>query len=156
MSIWISRSLLSPWHVALKKYSEIQVRVEIRHRGENLAKQNLMWNREWINIKIHSTSRFTQHQDSLHILIHCHQDEHQDSLPSMWGCAFSRTNADSEWPRNPAYKAFIEFIVLETKQFVGSNVNVILTRQTCSQRSSTAATGRWKQMLSASESAVCS
>jgi len=31
---------------------------------------------------------------------------------------------------------FIKFIVVETKQFVGSNVNVILTWQTCSQRSS--------------------
>jgi len=34
---------------------------------------------------------------------------------------------------------FIEFIVMVTKQFVGSNVNVILTRQTCGQRSSRAA-----------------
>ena len=31
---------------------------------------------------------------------------------------------------------FIEFLVVETKRFVGSTVNVILTRQTCSQRSS--------------------
>ena len=30
---------------------------------------------------------------------------------------------------------FIEFVVVETKRFVSSNVNVILTRQTCSQRS---------------------
>jgi len=28
---------------------------------------------------------------------------------------------------------FIEFVVVETKQFVSSNVNVILTRQTCGQ-----------------------
>jgi len=28
---------------------------------------------------------------------------------------------------------FIEFIVVETKCFVGSNVNVILTRQTCTR-----------------------
>jgi len=34
---------------------------------------------------------------------------------------------------------FIEFVVVETKQFVGSNVNVILMRQTCGQRSSRAA-----------------
>ena len=34
---------------------------------------------------------------------------------------------------------FIEFIVVETKQFVGGNINVILTRQTCSQRSSMSA-----------------
>ena len=37
---------------------------------------------------------------------------------------------------------FIEFIVVETKQFVGSNFNVILTRQTCGQRSSRAAAGK--------------
>jgi len=34
---------------------------------------------------------------------------------------------------------FIEFFVVETKWFVGSFVNVILTRQTCGQRSSRAA-----------------
>ena len=34
---------------------------------------------------------------------------------------------------------FIQFFVVETKRFVGSAVNVILTRQTCSQRSSKAA-----------------
>ena len=31
---------------------------------------------------------------------------------------------------------FIEFVSVETKRFVGSFVNVILTRQTCGQRSS--------------------
>jgi len=34
---------------------------------------------------------------------------------------------------------FIEIFVMETKRFVGSTVNVILTRQTCGQRSSGAA-----------------
>jgi len=34
---------------------------------------------------------------------------------------------------------FIESFVVETKQFIGSFVNVILTRQTCGQRSSRAA-----------------
>jgi len=34
---------------------------------------------------------------------------------------------------------FIDFFVVETKRFVGSFVNVILTRQTCGQRSSRAA-----------------
>ena len=34
---------------------------------------------------------------------------------------------------------FIEFFVVETKRFVGSTVNVILTWQTCGQRSSRAA-----------------
>jgi len=36
-------------------------------------------------------------------------------------------------------KYFIEFFVVETKRFVGSTVNMILTRQTCGQRSSRAA-----------------
>jgi len=31
---------------------------------------------------------------------------------------------------------FIEFVVVETKRFVGSTVNVILMRQTCGQHSS--------------------
>ena len=34
---------------------------------------------------------------------------------------------------------FIDFVVVKTKRFVGSTVNVILTRQTCGQRSSRAA-----------------
>ena len=39
---------------------------------------------------------------------------------------------------------FIEFFVVETKRFVGSFVNVILTRQTCGQRSSRAVESkRW-------------
>ena len=29
---------------------------------------------------------------------------------------------------------FIEFVLVETKQFIGSDVNVILTRRTCGQR----------------------
>ena len=34
---------------------------------------------------------------------------------------------------------FIEFVVVEMKRFVGSNVNVILSRQTCRQRLSMSA-----------------
>jgi len=34
---------------------------------------------------------------------------------------------------------FIKFVVAETKEFVGSNANVILTRHTCGQRSRRAA-----------------
>ena len=33
----------------------------------------------------------------------------------------------------------IEFIIVKTKRFVSSNVNVILTQQTCGQRSSMSA-----------------
>jgi len=53
------------------------------------------------------------------------------------GLGISRTYADSQW--NPVYNVFqtyfIEIFVVETKRFVGSFVNVILTRQTCGQRS---------------------
>jgi len=53
------------------------------------------------------------------------------------GLGISRTNADFQW--NPVYNAFHRFFVVETKQFVGSFLNVILTRQNCGQRSSRAA-----------------
>jgi len=56
------------------------------------------------------------------------------------GLGVSRTTADSQW--NPFTRHFIEFNVVQTKQFVGSNVNVILTRQTCGQRSSRAAVSK--------------
>jgi len=46
------------------------------------------------------------------------------------GLGISRTNVDSQW--NPVYSTFHRF----TKQFVGSTVNVTLTRQTYGQRSS--------------------
>ena len=53
------------------------------------------------------------------------------------GLGISRTNADSQW--NPVYNAFHRIMDAETKRFVSSFVNVILTRQTCGQRSSRAA-----------------
>ena len=52
------------------------------------------------------------------------------------GLGISRTNADSQW--NPVYNALHRIFVEETKRFVGSFVNVILTWQTCGQRSSRA------------------
>ena len=55
----------------------------------------------------------------------------------MVGLGISRTNADSRW--NPVYNVFHRNFVVETKRFVGSFVHVILTRQTCVQRSSRAA-----------------
>jgi len=41
---------------------------------------------------------------------------------------------------------FIEFFVVETKQFVGRTVHVILTRQTCGQRSSRAAESKHRAL----------
>jgi len=53
------------------------------------------------------------------------------------GLGISRTNADSQW--NQVYNAFHRNFCCGTKRFVCSTVNVILTRQTCGQRSSRAA-----------------
>ena len=43
---------------------------------------------------------------------------------------------------------FIEILIVETKRFVGSTVNMILTRQTCGQRSSKAAGGKRRALAS--------
>ena len=54
-----------------------------------------------------------------------------------WGWVFlkrTRTLSGIQFTRH-----FIDFIVVKTKQNVGSDVNVIMTRQTCGQRSSRAA-----------------
>jgi len=53
------------------------------------------------------------------------------------GLGISQTNADFNGIQFTTH--FIDFFVVETKRFVGSFVNVILTRQTCGQRSSRAA-----------------
>jgi len=53
------------------------------------------------------------------------------------GLSISRTDVDSQW--NQVYNAFHPIFCVETKRFVGSVVNVILTRQTCGQHSSRAA-----------------
>jgi len=63
---------------------------------------------------------------------------------SRWGWGFlkrTRILSGIQFTRH-----FIEFAVVETKQFVGSNVNVILTRQTCGQRSSMAAGGKFRAL----------
>ena len=63
------------------------------------------------------------------------------------GLGISETNADSQL--NPVYNEFHRIFGVETKRFVGSTINVILTRQTCGQRSSGAA-GPGRQTPSAS------
>jgi len=55
------------------------------------------------------------------------------------GLGISRTNADSQWKGIQFTTCFIEIFVVKTKPFVGSFVHVILTQQTCGQRSSRAA-----------------
>ena len=71
----------------------------------------------------------------------------------MMGLGISRTNADSQW--NPVYKYCIEFVVVETKRFVSSNVNVILTRQTCSQRSSMSAESKRRALENCFYERIC-
>jgi len=56
--------------------------------------------------------------------------------PLKVGLSISRTNADSQW--NPVYNAFHRIFVVQTNRFVGTSLNVMLTRQTCGQRSSRA------------------
>ena len=53
------------------------------------------------------------------------------------GLGISRTNGILSGIQFKTH--FIEFFVVETKRFIGSTVHVILTRQTCGQRSSRAA-----------------
>jgi len=53
-------------------------------------------------------------------------------------CTRSKKWSENRSSRFKTY-VFIEFFVVETKRFVGSTVNLILTRQTCGQRSSRAA-----------------
>ena len=65
----------------------------------------------------------------------------------------SRTNADSQW--NPVYNAFIEFLVVETKRLVCSFVDVILTRQTCGQRSSRAAESKRRALGNIFSERIC-
>ena len=50
---------------------------------------------------------------------------------------------------------FIEFFVVETKRFVGSFVNVILTRQTCGQRSSRAAESKRRVLRNYFSERIC-
>jgi len=50
---------------------------------------------------------------------------------------------------------FIEFLVVETKQFVGSSVNVILTRKPCGQRSSRAAESKHRALENYFPERIC-
>ena len=62
----------------------------------------------------------------------------QDAL--RWGLVFlKRTRILSGFQFTTH---FIDFVGVETKRFDGSTENVILARQTCGQRSSTAAEGK--------------
>jgi len=50
---------------------------------------------------------------------------------------------------------FIEFFVVETKRFVGSSVTVMLTRQTCGQRSSRAAESKRRALENYFPERIC-
>jgi len=69
------------------------------------------------------------------------------------GLGISRTKVDSQW--NPGYNAIHRFFWCETKRFVGSSVNVILTRQTCGQRSSRAAESKRRALENDFPERIC-
>ena len=64
--------------------------------------------------------------------------------PLRWGWVFPERTRILSGIQFTTY--FIEILVVETKRFVSSFVNVILTRQTCGQRSSRAAESK-RQMI---------
>ena len=65
----------------------------------------------------------------------------------------SRTNANSQW--NLVVQHFIKKKNVETKGFVGSFVHVILTQQTCSQRSSRAAESKRRALGNYFSGRIC-
>ena len=69
------------------------------------------------------------------------------------GLCIFRTNADSQW--NPVYNVFHRIFVVEMKWFVCSTVNVILTRQTCGQRSSRAAESKRRALGNCFSERIC-
>ena len=69
------------------------------------------------------------------------------------GLGISRTNADSQWIQFTTY--FIEFFVVETTRYVGSFKHVILTRQTCGQRSSRAAESKRRALGNYFSEQIC-
>ena len=73
-----------------------------------------------------------------------------------WGWVFFERTRSLSKTRFKTH--FIELFIVETKWFVGSNVNVILTPQTCRQRSSRAAGSkrRTPEIFIPSEFATCS
>jgi len=71
----------------------------------------------------------------------------------MWGWVFlERTHNLSRFQFT---RHFIEIVVVETKRFVSSNVNVILTRQTCGQRSSMSAAGKRRALENCFLERIC-
>jgi len=61
----------------------------------------------------------------------------QQKIRLRWGRVFLERTCILSWIQFTSY--FINIFVVERKQFVGSFVHVIFTRQTCDQRSSRAA-----------------
>jgi len=73
--------------------------------------------------------------------------------PFRWGWSFlerTRILSGIQFTTN-----FIEIFVVETKQFVGSTVHVILTRQTCGQRSSRAAESKRRALRNYFSKRIC-
>jgi len=70
-----------------------------------------------------------------------------------WGWVFLERTRILSGIQSTTY--FIDFFVVQTKPFVGSFVNVILTRQTCGQRSSRAAESKRQTMGNYFSERIC-
>jgi len=73
--------------------------------------------------------------------------------PLRWGWVFLERTRILSGIQFTTY--FIEFFFVETKRFVGSFVNVILTRQTCGQRSSRAAESKCQTIENYFSERIC-
>jgi len=80
-------------------------------------------------------------------------EEEETALPLRWGWVFLERTRILSGIQFTTH--FIENFVVETKRFVGSFVNVILTRQTCGQRSSRAAESKRRALEKYFSERIC-
>jgi len=106
--------------------------------------------------------------------IHCNTLQHTATTPANEPCS-SRNSRDQARCKNVFHfrwdgvflertrilsgiqrtRHFIEFVVVETKRFVNSDVNVILTRKLCGQRSSMSAGSKRRALQNHFPERIC-
>jgi len=138
MSLWL-------WYLVWKRVGRVSGVTVAAH----LNKQK---NKQWPGQNIHASPQTLQIV-FIHLQVR-HKLGRQWSgsvswVPSVWlgpglhhplsqwikaGLGLVRTNVHIRW--NPFYKAFHEFVFVQTNEVVRNNSSVILTWQTCGQRSS--------------------
>jgi len=159
-----------------RSYSPCQIRMCFAFSGHTLCVQagtSTLWHVAFIcaMTQIYISWLMYMHHDSSHMV--CLLVSHDRWAAVIFrfarffgyfkvGLGISRTNADSQW--NPVYNAFhrnfcggnetIRFVV-ETKRFVGSFVHVILTLQTCGQRSSMSAESKRRALGNCFSERIC-